>query len=1217
MSWPKQQQTSEAARVSSVEDMFSNMEGGANRTACEGGGIVGALNCEVIDPISNLNGIGSERPDNAATTATSGGDNGVGETLAETSSDQTELITAEVVLRPRISKGPPLNVRFEPVSSAFTSDPRGIAPEQLQTISSDMKKLGPSIQAAAVSLDEESVTELANGEGVSLLSLAALPAYEKSADANVSVPDTIRVAEGCATLLNLYQKRARDVAPFDRALQRLADTKKRLRALKGEKDWLKRLGNEFDPESFTTPISTLEEQIKRQERRVAELAKPLEADDRAIIQLNQDLDEAEEQARLTAVRSDPKAVEHEKTLRVAKAKDAYREFRNREKLHAATTEEYRKQLANFDERIANEKDDNARQKLIEDRERYQRLADSWSDQSRRITANRYRDLARELKKNSKDELGPASMQELISDLEARGENPAQLLEGYSPESIPNSVKRATRDALTLGGTASQADDAWQFVKDTAEALDEERNNVILTPQDLAQKTLEIAQGKTTVEEVFNNQAKFAKRYANYGKGAAVGSVKGLVGVGELAYEASSLTMESGQALAESALSELAGEKVEIDYFGNSRVKKLDKAAAAAGNYLSKKYHEKKVPETSLEATVQGLMKDPASLGDYIADSLNPVPDALGDVIVSGSGLAKDLTDRRLSKVTRGGEKALGEELYNFGEVVGEAADLGSAVIAARQANKVGKLASGLDDALDAGDAARRLSDRASDLRPRSGDNAAGSGGELAAATERFDDVLTPTTPTSGAPRAETEKFDQVLDAVPPPGSRFANDPARSDNPAFDPDAETFNMNAATPDASPRIADDLASAKTQPPPATLQEGAPDPAVSSRPPNGAASASGGGSRLESQLSENAGRIQDQLPKLPEFTPLQSAESVSSPYKKDVTVELDAATPRRPFALKPNREGRIMNNRDDAEGMGLMFRNADGSVQEYNLGEKLGGGASTSAYTSVDRAGNPDGAAIRLTAYEAPSDLVRDVAGRNILETAQRPNSHFRTNTKLDGQGLNLVQIKGKQYMLSKEPKVVDALQQFDVPGGHVPKSIPEGVVPRKANALEQLTMEISVRDANMQGVVLTDNKRANIAIVEELVDGGTGYVGVFHDTGGAMAAKGLSASDRAKNARRLQLSFDEPASSVGRAYINLATSGYDDLVDLRNFGRFADDLSPVPPLTAAGNMGRTRYFELQKLSPQELRQYVRTDPEIRRLLAEKGRAPEEIRIPGLDE
>ncbi|MEH6727137.1 MAG: hypothetical protein V7703_13325, partial [Hyphomicrobiales bacterium] len=395
--------------------------------------------------------------------------------------------------------------------------------------------------------------------------------------------------------------------------------------------------------------------------------------------------------------------------RTGKAVEAYRAYRLHEKQQAAAVEEYQKGLRDYDRKIADAPDESTRIGYQEQKDRFQRAYDSWNDQSRMVTASRYRDLAREFKQNDKDGLGPKSFDELIQRIERTGDKPGDVLENYHAEKINRARRIAQSDATTLGGTASRASGPGQFLKDAAYAYSEEASKANLSPGELVEGLKKVAAGDETA---FADQQQYFERFGNYAKGVAKGSAKGVYeGVG-LVHDAATLVLEDGESKANGLLSALAGKKVEIDYFGDRKTKAFDKGLVDATGSVYKLFNQKGIndPDESTLLKAADIWDNPAALDQYLLQRSQ----ALNRAVAGGTDAVVNIADKELGRITKGGETALRKSLDSTGSVVGELADVGVLVglEGAKAASTLSKAVNRLDDVEDVARATNKLADAA-------------------------------------------------------------------------------------------------------------------------------------------------------------------------------------------------------------------------------------------------------------------------------------------------------------------------------------------------------------------------------------------------------------------------------------------------------------------------------------------------------------------------
>lgn len=152
------------------------------------------------------------------------------------------------------------------------------------------------------------------------------------------------------------------------------------------------------------------------------------------------------------------------------------------------------------------------------------------------------------------------------------------------------------------------------------------------------------------------------------------------------------------------------------------------------------------------------------------------------------------------------------------------------------------------------------------------------------------------------------------------------------------------------------------------------------------------------------------------------------------------------------------------------------------------------------------------------------------------------------------------------------------------------------PEKAlNDLEELTVQLTMRRINDEGIVWPDNKMGNFDVVEDTSgQSPTGYKMVFFDLDTFRVAPGNTPLERARNARTAQRAYDSSfplKQVVDKKLPNIVgpeqvmkmhgVSGFDDTI----FGK-----KMYPLHTYGANQWRTEYQRLSNMSDAELQEHI---------------------------
>ena len=1295
----------------SMDDLFSDAQGsGSEKAPCDGSNIVDALKCRVIGPMTDVADApvdpGETETETSNETAPAAPENAKGEKseteIGARDRDYDRYVYATIRMRPLIRSGQPPQVLMAHEDTGLDFDTQKIDKNVVDRVKADLVETSRQIRSWSTTLDRETAADLAAGKPWPSLELAAMPDFKRSAGANLSMPDEMRFPEACGSLILIETQLADALTALRAAQERLQrlQTRKRdlqradpdkieaeIEALEGQRKQLREAGlptgkidsqikaahNRLEEvENRDDIIEKLDTQIKIAGNKVRQLAGPVQSLEQRDIAQRKALNEEARLARLDAIRSDPEALENEKLARLGEAMTAYRNFRTYEKKRAAAIEAYNQGLADFNQKIADAPDAETRSKLEDSKERFQRLYDQWTDHSRTVASRSFRDLDRMLEENTRDGIGPTTIPGIVEDVKSKGVDAADYFEGYDPNEIDRARRIALSDAVTLGGEASNDSGTLQFLKDTSQALQEERQKIILTPSDVVDKLGQVARGETTLEEVVNDQKQFLERYGHYAKGTVIGGVNGVKDLAVLAHDGLTYALETDEALLKSAYKAATGEEIKGSYFGDRKHKALEKltgsAADAVTKLLDRNNAKHGVRNDGQRVDIADVWDDPVKIGDFLGQTYGDYK-RLGELsdqaIVSGSEMARDAADRKLASITKGGEKSLRGALGKTGEFVGEISDVGLAGLWAL--DKFGDAAKGLrrlEDGLDTAEDVALATDRARDVaRTPVGDE-----------TVRLPEPDLPgTTSQPNSARAPpVEETARLADPELPPASTADSPPTRAlDETLRLPDT---NSQAGRETATFRDANDgrgaFAPTEKLPPAdrgelsATLRDGPLDPVSrtermpapenSQRPdfdPEGTATlreAPGGSDpaavaqrrqAIEYDLKNAADRAElirirpkDGRPSGPALDTVKS-----SPFAQSMTPSPETFRPK-PYQVTQVHDvapyvppgGRPPNPKDYFGGHDVKIDGITSGDDTFRLGERLGGGANTTAYRSRNAAGELEDAVIRVTPIDDDgADIALELASKKLLEQARAKGTrYFSPSEKIAGAPPpQVIEVDGKRFLMSKEPMVIDAERMFP---NRINNRAPEGAP--ESNALQELTAALAVREMNAHGLAWTDHKPANFAIVEDAASP-TGYRAVIFDPGGIAPMKGATAADRAANARFVQRQFDpsiprqvlsdidNPRLRQLEIYDRIETMRNDamieELVDITPFEKTLKDAGGdatwLTPTTPVSNLGRDKYFELSAMSPAELQTYIRNNDEIAGLLAKRNKSVDDVVIP----
>ncbi|MEH6725308.1 MAG: hypothetical protein V7703_04050 [Hyphomicrobiales bacterium] len=272
-----------------------------------------------------------------------------------------------------------------------------------------------------------------------------------------------------------------------------------------------------------------------------------------------------------------------------------------------------------------------------------------------------------------------------------------------------------------------------------------------------------------------------------------------------------------------------------------------------------------------------------------------------------------------------------------------------------------------------------------------------------------------------------------------------------------------------------------------------------------------------------------------------------------------------------------------------------------QRLVLGEKLGEGGFKRVYSVPDQPNLVD-KAISYPAAEFPADPRRSGLGADVVDEVVYDSEVGRTilqqAERQVGDGLFSVTKRHGKPILVDDPfnpktKVVIVREEniampveYIAPDGSRKTEIVTNAAERfalrgkpQATEAEQMTIQLTMRRLNNEGVVWTDNKLANFDIVTD-EKALTGHRMVFFDHDAIRIAPGANAAERAENARKIQQVMDSlDGRSNYEAYKRMNDLGVADF-NHAIFGK------PMPLMTTPRvNLGRTDFQRLNNLSKAE--------------------------------
>ncbi len=718
-----------------LNELFSDAAAGSTADECSGNGIVSALNCNVVAPIQDLNNATAASTD--ARQVQTGSERTASDQKAANQADKKDLSSdrdyqkyayATVTMRPVVYPGRPMTALLAHEGTNLTLDRADAKPELVAQIRKDLSAASEQFRKSRVQIDDDGVDKIASGEAWKAPGFSKLETDLRTPKTDVSLQEQVSFPERCHDLLRTENAAARaaEVAqPLREKLAKLRDRQRILSRAKPEKieeeiaelkkkreellkagqptgsidnqikaaeNWLAEV-EAYDPWYGDRSIfhgdsgkTKLDRQIKALERQIQQQSQPAVMLSERANRLRKELSDEVHDAEVAAIKSNPHLLKAETFGRTKKARAQYREIRAIDKDREQAIEAYRAGLRDFDSKIANAPDEATREKLEEAKSRYESLYDQWTDHSQSMLASRYKDLNRDLAQNSGDGIGPSSIDEIYTMSQADGIDTNKYFNSFDPDQrYGRAAERALAERETLGGTSTGGDTGWgQVARDTAQGAMEDAARVQLTPQQIDEKMRAIAEGKTTVAEAFKDQIEFAERYRHYTTGAAKGAAKGLFDIGDLAYKGSSYQMETMENALEESLSELAGEPVKIDYFGDRQHRALDKLGEGANRAVdavmkrSGLRHGVKTDDAG-GISLEDVWADPTKIADfYLEPYIKYTNSDAGRFTTAATDIVFEAGGKAINDVNKGGETALRNTLSKTGQIVTEVGDVGVA-----------------------------------------------------------------------------------------------------------------------------------------------------------------------------------------------------------------------------------------------------------------------------------------------------------------------------------------------------------------------------------------------------------------------------------------------------------------------------------------------------------------------------------------------------------
>ncbi|MEH6727136.1 MAG: hypothetical protein V7703_13320, partial [Hyphomicrobiales bacterium] len=279
-----------------VAALFDDLFSDRSATDCQGGGIVGALNCDVIAPILDME----------TSTSTQGADSAASSEDAETAelldaideelgsepgeADIRKEIGAKIEFRPVYSMTVPPTISFLHTGFTPNLDPGKLTPEAIARADKDIKAYIAKLTTAKHQMSADNAALLANGEAVSP---SGVFNAELSPNAALFRPSAFSLPPACVSLFSLRMTQAEQAKELDAASRRLKLLEK------NKKDYenlpfLDRMKDSRTLEKFDI-------NIKRAKNRLAKAAQNYGDTKKRIQNQEMALNDAEHLAKLNAI----------------------------------------------------------------------------------------------------------------------------------------------------------------------------------------------------------------------------------------------------------------------------------------------------------------------------------------------------------------------------------------------------------------------------------------------------------------------------------------------------------------------------------------------------------------------------------------------------------------------------------------------------------------------------------------------------------------------------------------------------------------------------------------------------------------------------------------------------------------------------------------------------------------------------------------------------
>ncbi|MEZ5912346.1 MAG: hypothetical protein R3D84_09085 [Paracoccaceae bacterium] len=494
------------------------VEGSGGAGACEGGSIVGELNCALIEPMTG----------NGDSTGTGSAGGGGKAAPPEPRFDQAARDLAgsnarvTVPVRRYLAPGDPPRVITVPSGRPRLSSRGDIGKagmERLQkTVNDNLARLG----SAATALNPAAYQQLLDGGTGYVVNVPA----KGEDDILLTAPATpgARLPSECVSLVKQEAEMARLAKAIADKTRECNTVMANIKARKrdndkgGAIDWLaQRLGQDERLERLTKRHDACTKAAGELRKQHAELK------NRALKNRKRLLRDQHER-EIAAIKADPKLLAAEEKSRMANAIAERAQLEG----HLAKMQDgmnaYMANIRSMDKAIADLRasDDPEKEAKIAtletERDRYESAYGSWLERMEAIRVRREKDFNRMMGENAKDGIGPASNRELRKRLVDRGLNPTEVISAKFGDGVKYAGQQAELDRETLGGATT-----------------------------LGQSTAELL-GEVAVDYYTMSPAERLRRLRDYGpsalEGIGEGTVEGLEGLYKLGKGAIDLIPEA-------------------------------------------------------------------------------------------------------------------------------------------------------------------------------------------------------------------------------------------------------------------------------------------------------------------------------------------------------------------------------------------------------------------------------------------------------------------------------------------------------------------------------------------------------------------------------------------------------------------------------------------------------------------------------------------------